>query len=781
MLPTGNLVAALFEHDTSRALDPQAHLHAVVANVTQTPDGNWHALRNDKLWSLNTLLNSMAMAGFRERVEALGYRTADRTRHGNFEAEGVARNIVMAFSQRRVQILAKVAEMRLRTPEAFAAATLMTRDKKAPEVDRAALVADWRESAREVGLDLSAVIAKADARMRAEPVPWSSLRDAAGAAIGNGRAMITALSERLGLTATDRYLPKDLHKQPPEAIAAAHAVASALRHLEQREAAFSRTDIYKTALDTGLPVGIAAIEARVAALKNGRMLVAGDARRESVVTTAHALVTERALLDEIERGRGNGVAFVPREHAVERLQVVAEERSGLTLNAGQATAGALLLGSPDRIVAVQGVAGAGKSSMLAPTAVLIEGNGQRVLGLAVQNTLVHMLQRETGIASMTVARFVRQHEKLLVDRPDPMALNAARNEWRGAAIFVDESSMLSNTEALKLARLANRLEVGRMAFVGDARQLGAVDAGKPFSVMQQAGAPTAHMPTNLRARGEAIREAAAAAQIGNVDRALAALDEHIVEAPARGVAEAAERWLALAPEMRAQTAIYAAGRRLRTDVNQAVQQGRLARGELGAERLSLAVLDRVSVTSEELRYAHAYAPGMLVEIGQPQRGQQLPRARAVVEKVEQAKGIVSLRLSGGRVRTLKPARLRSREGEAPLQIYERKALDIHAADRIRWTANDPKRGLLNADQATVLKIERGAVTVETSLGLRVTLPKGDPMLDRLDLAYALNAHMAQGLTSEYGIAVMETRDAKLVNQQAFLGGVDKLVDARLGG
>jgi conjugative relaxase-like TrwC/TraI family protein len=26
-VPTGNLVYALFQHDTSRALDPQAHVH----------------------------------------------------------------------------------------------------------------------------------------------------------------------------------------------------------------------------------------------------------------------------------------------------------------------------------------------------------------------------------------------------------------------------------------------------------------------------------------------------------------------------------------------------------------------------------------------------------------------------------------------------------------------------------------------------------------------------------------------------------------------------------
>ncbi|MBL7395885.1 relaxase domain-containing protein, partial [Escherichia coli] len=50
-VPTGKLVYALFQHDTSRALDPQAHVHSVIANLTQMPDGKWQALHADKIWS----------------------------------------------------------------------------------------------------------------------------------------------------------------------------------------------------------------------------------------------------------------------------------------------------------------------------------------------------------------------------------------------------------------------------------------------------------------------------------------------------------------------------------------------------------------------------------------------------------------------------------------------------------------------------------------------------------------------------------------------------------
>lgn len=774
VVATGNLIVALFEHDTSREQEPQAHLHAIVANATLGPDGKWRALHNDKLWSLNTLFNALTMASFRDKVEALGYAVGDRGKHGNFEAEGIGRNLIMAFSTRRQQILAKVAEMAQKTPEAFAAATLMTRSRKAPVADRGALYEGWRESARSAGLDLPELIEQARAR-GAAPSPWERLAQAAGAATTRGRELVSALADRLGLARSDPYLPRNIGAKGPAEVAAAHAVASALRHLEQREAAFKTTDIYKAALDTGLPTKIDQIEVRVAALARAGQLVPGTGRAEDMMTTAQGLAVERRILSAVDAGCGAGASFLPLGDAGATLRDKAQSNSGIMLNPGQEAAGVLLLSSTDRIIAVQGVAGAGKSSMLAPAARLIEERGQKVLGLAVQNTLVQMLERETGIRSMTVARFLRANAPLLGERTDAGALKEARATFGGTAILVDEASMLSNADQLKLVELANLLGVGRMAFVGDARQLGAVDAGKPFSIMQQAGATTAHMPQNIRARGDAVKTAAAAAQIGNVEKAMAALEPFTVEAPGRGAEEAAERWLALEPDERSRTAIYASGRRLRGDINRTVQEGLLARGEIGPSSLDLIVLERVNLTNEELRYAQNYAPGMMLDVSERGDGVRLAKGRGEVVAVDAAAGTV--RVGGGdtKERTFRPDRLRP-SGESRLQLYEPKGLTIHERDRIRWTASDHKRVLFNADRAQIVGIDRGMVSIETSLGVKLDLKRDDPMLQRLDLAYALNAHMAQGLTSDAGIAVMETRDTKLVNQQTFLVTVTRLRD-----
>ncbi len=44
---TGKIVAAVFRHDTSRALDPHLHSHCIVLNATHDPvERCWKALQN---------------------------------------------------------------------------------------------------------------------------------------------------------------------------------------------------------------------------------------------------------------------------------------------------------------------------------------------------------------------------------------------------------------------------------------------------------------------------------------------------------------------------------------------------------------------------------------------------------------------------------------------------------------------------------------------------------------------------------------------------------------
>ncbi|KPF88871.1 MobF family relaxase [Novosphingobium sp. AAP93] len=770
---TDNLTVALFQHDTNRNQEPNLHFHAVVANMTQGKDGTWKALRNDRLWQLNTLLNAMTMARFRVAVEKLGYRVGEVGKHGNFEAAGIDREAVMAFSTRRKEVLDARRGSGL---EAGVIATLATRSAKEQGVDRDALLNQWQERAWGLGLDPAGMVR--DARQRSSLMAIADRKAAHDrpSIAQRGKVMVLQLAERLGIREGDPLVPARIHLRPGQEIAAAHAVASAVRHLSEREAAFKATDLAKAALDLSLPTTMPLIEKRIGQLADQGALSKGRGAMQGWLTTTDAVALESRMLAEIEKGKGAVAPIIPMDKAGPQLQASAGLNFGMQLNAGQEAAGRMILSSTNRIVAVQGVAGAGKSSLLRPTAQILAEHGKRVIGLGVQNTLVRMLERDTGIPSMTLHRFLGQHRALLDGTATKAEKNDARSSYRDTVLVLDEASMVSTRDQDRLVRLANLLEVDRLVLMGDPKQLGAVEAGKPFALALAAGTETARMETNLRARSETLKLAQAAAQQGRTGEAMDHLKDHIVEVSENSAVVAAERWLTLPPAERERTGIYVSGRQLRDEVNAAVQTGLAANGEIGPDNMTLTVLSRVNATREELRQVRTYAPGMVLEVTARQSRQNLAKGRYDVLKVDPANGTVELRDAKGHRQTFLPSRIAARGDNEALQLHERKALTVYIGDTVRWTANDHQRGLINADRAIVTAMAEGGLTVRTSAGMDQQLKAGDPMLARIDLAYALNAHMAQGLTSDKGIAVMDSHTRKLLSARNFLVTITRIRD-----
>ena len=74
-------IAAIVTHDASRALDPQGHIHAVVANLTRDPKGTWKALWNGEIWKNNTTIGQFYHAAFRAQLQKLGYETEAAGKH----------------------------------------------------------------------------------------------------------------------------------------------------------------------------------------------------------------------------------------------------------------------------------------------------------------------------------------------------------------------------------------------------------------------------------------------------------------------------------------------------------------------------------------------------------------------------------------------------------------------------------------------------------------------------------------------------------------------------
>ena len=788
-IQTGNLVYALFQHDTSRALDPQLHIHSIVANMTRMPDGKWQALHADKIWSNNTVIGSIQHAFLRTRMEELGYKVQLDGKHGTFEIVGVPKDVIDANSTRREEILIKSEQLGIVSPKGRDSVTVNTRDAKLNVEDREGMVKGWIERAAALGFDGKDVLAAALRASREQPE---------NLAVRGYKAMLEVVN-------TAREFVSGLLRSPeplvdagiarlagsPGDARAQLAVASAVRILSQREAAFQVHQVSKTALDLGLKgVTIDNVEARIDRLIKNGDLVSGQIQHKGqmvdAVTTPESLKVEQSILDHVETGNGKGTSIVDAASAPSRLQEAAAPRE---LNQGQLAAATMIVSSEDRYVVVQGVAGAGKSTMLQTVAAVARDEGKQVLGLAFQNKMVgdmregmvpkHLTAEDmekAGVSAQTIASFVWQNEKYLSD-PSSRGAQDRRSELAGTIVVVDETSMVSSEDMLKLMRITEALGIEKVAFVGDRQQLSSIDAGKSFAMVQAAGITMARMDQNVRINpdNKQLLTVAALANTGRAGAALKVLGDNVSE-HAEPAAQAAEAWLVLSAEDRAVTAVFASGRDARSEINTEIQQGLRQEGTLKGDGLDVIVHDRVSKEREQLRYAHHYTVGQTLTVTGQIREVGLGRGQYQVSRIFD-NGKVQLTGPNGRNLRFDPQKIDPGITRSRLELSNLETLKIYEGDTIRWTTNDKDRGLDNAALAKIVSIEGGNVTVETANNERLTLERGDPMLSRIGLAYALNMHMAQGVTADKGIGVMLSYEHNLSNQRLFNVLVTRVRDA----
>ena len=131
---------------------------------------------------------------------------------------------------------------------------------------------------------------------------------------------------------------------------------------------------------------------------------------------------------------------------------------------------------PERIAAVVGYAGAGKSTMLAAAREAWEAQGYNVHGAALSGKAAEGLEESSGIQSRTLASWSRSWEN--PHSGDRYALG------RGDVFVIDEAGMVGSRQ---LAGFINEAEArgAKIVLVGDHEQLQAIGAGAPFRAITE--------------------------------------------------------------------------------------------------------------------------------------------------------------------------------------------------------------------------------------------------------------------------------------------------------
>ena len=465
--------------------------------------------------------------------------------------------------------------------------------------------------------------------------------------------------------------------------------------------------------------------------------------------TDAAVRAERRIIGFLRAGRGAGAALGDRDAVEERL-------AASRLTEGQRDAVRTVLLSEDRIVGVQGHAGSGKTTMLREAKALL--GERRIVGLAPSAAAARVLEREAGIGAATLQYFLARHGNLSPDR-----LAKARQEYGGAVLAVDECSMIDTVRMRELLRIADLLGVARVALVGDTAQLRAVDAGEPFRLLQKAGMATATMGEVLRQKDRELLRAVMHARHGEAGEAMGLLGrDRVREVPREELGiEAARRWLALAPEDRAETAVMAPTHEIRRQANRAIREGLEEDGVLRGRVLPIDRLVPRRLTRALAADIASYEPGDTLVFHRDVFGCAKDDVCTVTAIGD---GTVVLVHPGGAERRFRPS------GNAAwyFGLYDTEPIELRAGDRIRWTRNrkarpprfghPPAPALVNGGEAEIVEIGRRRVRFRDG-GRAFGLALDDPQLRHLDHAWCTTVHAAQGRTANAAIAVLDAGGA----------------------
>jgi conjugative relaxase-like TrwC/TraI family protein len=346
---TGEIVAAVFRHDTSRALDPQLHTHFVVFNATwDATEQRWKALQTEQMFEQMTFFTEVYRGELARRLQGLGYRLRP-AEHG-FEIEGVSPTIIERFSKRRRSILEAEAKLSAELGQSLS------------NNARATLAHSSRQR-KDSSLSAAEVQAHQRAQLSAEE--FATLR------------RLLAGS------------PPTVTPAPAAApvVSAAEAIDYAREHLFERRSVVARHELLATALSyTRYTTPLEVLESELASRPEFIMV-------DNLLTTEAALRQEQRMVALVNQGMGKCGALNPT--FVGDRELTDEQRLALKL----------VLRAPDQVIGLRGGAGTGKTRLLREA---IRGLEERhpTTVLAPTTAAVEALREEGLPRAATVQRFL---------------------------------------------------------------------------------------------------------------------------------------------------------------------------------------------------------------------------------------------------------------------------------------------------------------------------------------------------------------------------------------
>ncbi|MEO1334133.1 MAG: AAA family ATPase, partial [Myxococcota bacterium] len=723
---SSSLLWTRFKHETSRPVrqedgswstDPHRHAHVFVFNTTRSNHagpgkGPLYALEpgpiNERFPYFEAVFDNLLA----EEVQGLGYGVHRRGQ--SFEIDGVTPEMVRAFSERTAEIDQLAAALGLSDVQKANAGVFLRARKGEVSVE-----------------DMRAHMTQRRPRIveRLDQIH----------------------AEAQGAVSRSKLSVEGQQKRAHDAVdAAAHAAVA--RSLERGLERKSTTPLDRLLRDALIHAAGGASEPQIlSALREHKgLFVEPNERGDRYnVTTREVLEDERGLIAAMRRAQGSQRPLAPDVEPSTRL------------NERQQQALEHVLLSKDRLTAIRGRPGVGKSWVIEDLYRALDDRGISVVPLAPTVAASRGALREAGLAhANTLAAFLDGQNK---------EARALRKMARTGVIVLDEAGMVGTADFRRLLERAEQIDA-RVVAIGDTGQLGTMARGDGLRLLEKHGLPAADIDEILRQKnaaylavveafsdGDAALGMARAVEAGYVVDLEGAVEGVQVEGHPE-VAAAAVRQLAA--DRTADEASEAAARgksfmavvpthALGDDVSQAIRARHQASGTIKEDAVTLTLYwptAKLQADNAEYRFTLEADEFAVVHRDVPELGL---RAGDRLETFEDAKGRRGFK-HGARVL----------DGPVPsmaFEVYREKLLPVAIGDRLRAVERIKLQGQGHAEipRGTLLEVEK-----ITRHGTRVEFTNGQFVsaqdVRSLTYGYAVTQPASQGLSADEVVFVATT-------------------------
>jgi ATP-dependent exoDNAse (exonuclease V) alpha subunit len=456
-----------------------------------------------------------------------------------------------------------------------------------------------------------------------------------------------------------------------------------------------------------------------------------DGRAAPLYTTAEMVRMEREIVGHMQCGNQRG--YDDPMLVSPQLRMWTEDRHP-ELNRDQRKAVDEIFLSREKMVGLDGVAGAGKTTALSVVREGAEAQGYKVEGFAPTSRAAHKLA-EAGMKTSTL----QLH----------LAKGAQPHSGEKRLYVLDESSLASTRQMHEFIGRLYRND--RVLLVGDSRQHEAVEAGRPFAQLQEAGMRTATLNDIVRQRDPELKQVVEQLARGQVGAAIESLD---IQGRVHQVKGHDDRIAAIAREYAKSpngTLVVSPDNCSRSEINQRIHDELQSRGVVNKqEHLVRTLVPRQELTGADRSWAQQYRVDDILRYSRSSKetGIKKDEYTRVVSVDAKQNTLTVVQASGGQT-TYDPRR------QVGVSVYREQERAFSVGDRIQFTAPDQELKVANRELGTVQVITQdGTMRLKLDNERSVDLnPQRHPHLDH---GYAVTSYSSQGQTAERVLVHVDT-------------------------